>query len=729
MNLEEKDEKIMSEIRKRTNDIPVPDSLSPENMMKKIKESGVKQDKKVKQRNKGVKWNFIFAFAGVAVAFCIVMSVLLINSNILFNKNKTSDKYEENNSSGAENFVISNNNVEGIDSISRKEAIDIFKSQLLDKYAHYNWVKDKNEYISYDESGYGSIEGNIYDDPSSDMLTEESKSDIQENGKDITSASSDEYYENNDQVKGVIEGDIVITDGKYIYSMNEETGIINIVRVNSGKMEKVSDIECYETVDGDFDDNYGIDSAKMYINDNKIVVVLCISVYEYDGGITNVTKGITNDIDIVEDYYYRPYNTNNTIYVLEYDVTNAQSPEQAGKETIEGSELSSRMVGNYLYIMSEKSSIVNAKGGNIWKEFSDIEENAIPKINGKEVTEDRMYICGESEDIEAIQLICAMDISDSLKVTDTCATLVGGSEVYVSNNNIYVMSPEYGDEGTKTIISKYNYGDGKVTVYAQGTVSGEILNQFSLDENEGYLRVVTTIRSSSNSVYILDDKLNITGEINGIAEGEHIKSVRFIDNRAYFVTFRQTDPLFVADLSDHTNPVILDELKVTGFSSYLHIWSEDLLLGIGSEATDEGIITGAKISMFSRTDDKLSEISRFTIDEGYLFDMDMSYKNILADAGKNLIGLGVYEDRIVTDDYNNTDIEIAYYYGVYNYEDGEIKNILKYENEDVDYDDYYYSITYRGLYVGDYLYIVTLDKGIQSINLKDMSYVQYLSFE
>lgn len=730
MNMEEKDEKIMDEIRKKTTDIQVPDSLLPENMMKKIKESGVKQSKKAKQSNKGIRWNFIFAFAGVAAVFCIVMSVLLFNNNS-FDKDSTSDNRKDSNSLEENkqeyNPVISN--VEGIVNVSRQEAIDIIKSQALNEYVNnnrYNWSGSKNESIIYDAES--SLDGNF-----ENSGAPQKGYDDKEAANESVNESSDDHYENNDQVNGVVEGDIVRTDGKYIYSMNK-SGIINIVKADSGKMEKVSEINAYQTVEEDFagKDNYNIYDSKMYINGNKLLIVLNVNVYDY--GDEDIDNMYYKDVNRYYEVDYMPYKAKNSIYILQYDISDVQSPEKDGKATVEGNEVSSRMVGNYLYIIAEKRNFINTGYGNMWKSFANIEEEAIPKINGKEVSDDRMYVCGENENVEAIQIICAMDINDSLKVTDTCSTLVGGSEVYVSNNNIYVMSAEYGNEGVKTIISKYNYADGKVTVYAQGTVNGSVEDQFSADESQGYLRVVTTMNVSgdndTNSVYILDEKLNITGELNGIAENEYIKSVRFIDNRAYFVTFRQTDPLFVVDLSDNTNPVILDELKVTGFSSYLHVWSDDLLLGIGSEATDEGRITGAKISMFSRTDDKLSEVSRYIIDSGYLYDMNISYKNIFVDAGKNLIGLGVMEEKLIADKYNNVDFETMYNFYLYKYENGEIKNILKYNNENIEYkDDYIYNMMYRGLYVGDYLYIITLDEGIQSINLNDMSYIQYISFK
>ncbi|GAA1278347.1 hypothetical protein GCM10009677_35780 [Sphaerisporangium rubeum] len=148
-----------------------------------------------------------------------------------------------------------------------------------------------------------------------------------------------------------------------------------------------------------------------------------------------------------------------------------------------------------------------------------------------------------------------------------------------------------------------------------GEVPGQLLNQYSLSEHDGHLRVATTSsgtsadpstgapNDSSSGVYVLKaDTLERTGEVTGLGKGERIYSVRFIGTAGYVVTFRQTDPLYTLDLSDPAHPKVGGELKITGFSSYLHPAGDGRLLGIGQEANDKGQVQGTQISLFDVTD-------------------------------------------------------------------------------------------------------------------------------
>ena len=166
-----------------------------------------------------------------------------------------------------------------------------------------------------------------------------------------------------------------------------------------------------------------------------------------------------------------------------------------------------------------------------------------------------------------------------------------------------------------------------LSVAATGTVEGYLDSQFSMDEYNGALRVVTTNEpnywtvyrdeardlesykydtersSQANNLYILDDSLNKLSSVEGLAKGERVYSVRFDGDFVYFCTFRQVDPLFAADVSDTKNPKILSELKISGFSDYLHTWSDDRLFGLGNEADEEtGVATGLKLVMFDTSD-------------------------------------------------------------------------------------------------------------------------------
>jgi uncharacterized secreted protein with C-terminal beta-propeller domain len=212
----------------------------------------------------------------------------------------------------------------------------------------------------------------------------------------------------------------------------------------------------------------------------------------------------------------------------------------------------------------------------------------------------------------------------------------------------------------KTTITKFNLDNGKVIFVGYGSVNGTLLNQFSMDEYNNHFRIATTIEgysnnkdTSTNNVYVLDDKLAIKGKIEGIAPSEKIYSVRFMGDRGYMVTFRHVDPLYVIDLSDPANPEILGQLKIPGYSDYLQPYDETHLIGIGKEvdaSIDENLvhtegavyytaIQGVKISIFDVSDvenpiemykevigDRGTESLAATDHKAFLFDKD---KNLL----------------------------------------------------------------------------------------------------
>ena len=149
----------------------------------------------------------------------------------------------------------------------------------------------------------------------------------------------------------------------------------------------------------------------------------------------------------------------------------------------------------------------------------------------------------------------------------------------------------------------------EMKIVANGEFPGRLLNQFSMDEYGGYLRVATTV-GSTNAVYVLDSRLKIVGSLEGFGKMERIYAVRFIAERGYVVTFRETDPFFVIDLSNPESPRMSGELKIPGFSSYLHPLGEKLILGIGKEGSS------VKLSLFDVSDPKNPvEVDRYILNE------------------------------------------------------------------------------------------------------------------
>lgn len=179
------------------------------------------------------------------------------------------------------------------------------------------------------------------------------------------------------------------------------------------------------------------------------------------------------------------------------------------------------------------------------------------------------------------------------------------------------------------------------------------MNQFSMDEKDGYFRIATTNSSNwnsetnTNNLYVLNENLEIVGKIEDLAKGEKIYSVRFMQNRAYMVTFVETDPLFVIDLSEPTNPIVLGELKIPGYSKYLHPYDEDHIIGFGEKTkTNEngGVVAdGMKMALFDVTNpNKPQELYSVDIgDQGTYSELLYNHKALLFSKEKNIIAFPI----------------------------------------------------------------------------------------
>lgn len=236
--------------------------------------------------------------------------------------------------------------------------------------------------------------------------------------------------------------------------------------------------------------------------------------------------------------------------------------------------------------------------------------------------------------------------------------------------------PKLADELEKTVIHKIGISGSELTYIASGEVTGHLLNQYSLDERDGNLRLATSrsqnwfqpfmlpvtarpnsegeaatlkiapppVQSESiNNVYVLDQTLKTIGSLEGLAPGERIYSARFLGERVYLVTFKQTDPLFVIDLAVPENPTVLGELKLPGFSNYLHPYSDTMLIGIGKDAIDKGDqgveLLGLKISLFDVAEpSNPKEVSSLVLGgRGSDSLALMDYKAVLFDKSKNIL--------------------------------------------------------------------------------------------
>ena len=244
-----------------------------------------------------------------------------------------------------------------------------------------------------------------------------------------------------------------------------------------------------------------------------------------------------------------------------------------------------------------------------------------------------------------VTTVISVPIGGDFEPSQSTAVMAPGDTVYASTGSLYVAttrwidSEEFGDgdgwdedgwlrawSERRTSVHRFDIGDAAATYESSGEVLGVIRNQFSLSEHNGYLRIVTTVgdpwgEESESQVRVLStdgDVLVEVGSVGDIGRGEHVQSVRFVGDVGYVVTFRQIDPFYTIDLSDPADPRILGELKIPGFSSYLHPISDTMVLGVGSDADPDGQVTGAKVSLFDVSDlSAPREVAVWTAPDGW----------------------------------------------------------------------------------------------------------------
>lgn len=490
-----------------------------------------------------------------------------------------------------------------------------------------------------------------------------------------TGADAD-FSQTNVQEAGVDEADIVKTDGEYIYILRQDAALA-IVRADGADTEVVSLTKL---------DAAGADSLsvhEMYVDGDTLSVI--VSAY---------TSSLESDGDV----YYT--DCAEQTMILTYDISDRSEPVPAGAVAQDGYYEDSRKNGSFLYLFTWYNPTV--------AETYD-QSVIVPRVNGVQLPAHDFYLPESLQDSSCL-VISSVDTANPAQTLDSKVLVSGASHYYVSAENIYIANEHYGNVSgsVTTELVKFHYEDGMITGVAAGTVPGYLNNSFSLNEYQGMLRVVSTYygedtdsltsafaggnQTEHNGLFILDESLRTVGSVKNLAEDETIRSARFFGDTGYFVTFRQTDPLFSVDLSDPANPRILGELKLSGFSSYLHFYGEDLLLGIGYEADEEtGIISGLKLSMFDISDPaNLKELHRFVLPGITWCPAIEDYKAILVSPEKNLFGF-FCDDRYMVFSYdpeNGFTRELLYDF---------YSDILSGQAQ-------YYSM--RGLYIGETFYLV-----------------------
>ena len=528
-----------------------------------------------------------------------------------------------------------------------------------------------------------------------------------------------DYSRTNIQVEGVDEPDIVKNDGKYIYSVNGNK--VEIVYAYPPEdMKIVSEI------------NVGSYVNNIFINGDKLII------FSQSYGPIGILES-----EVAESSGMMPPIRNSgpqtKIYV--YNIENREKPVLENNISAEGNYVDARMIGEYVYVISNKQVSIDAPVLPYYEVNGAVREVGIKDVyyfdypdnnyvfssiislnveNGALNSE--VYLTGYSSNIYVSQdniyltytktfdsrdyiekmikevIVRALPLDVKLKVENIVNSEKGS---YQKWNEISKIVEEYSKglkgsekaefdkkllegmenfqaemakEQQKSVIHKINVDGGEIEYKAMGEAPGSILNQFSMDEYKGYFRVATTTGdiwggNSLNHVYVLDEELEIVGKIEDLAKGEKIYSARFMGERAYMVTFKKIDPLYVIDLKNAENPKVLGYLKIPGYSDYLHPYDENHVIGIGKEAVDaeedlnsRGIdfawYQGLKISLFDVTDvENPKEQAKIVIgDRGTDSYALTEHKAFLFDKKRNLLVIPISLAKIDKSQYEGREI-------------------------------------------------------------------------
>ncbi len=396
-------------------------------------------------------------------------------------------------------------------------------------------------------------------------------------------ASSDAgYSQTNTQVSGVDEGDIIKTDGKYIYSAGGQS--VRIIEANGADMRVVSEIKLPQS-----------DKAYEYLSEMYIVGDRLVTVSTRSEAIENVAYPDAAGFASCIWYPQRQF----TAYTV-YDISDRAAPVESRKLEVEGNALATRMIGDNLYFVTSKyiySVPADDMGeGDVLPMYRD-------SVASKEIcavpVKDIYYIPGSLD--SSYMMAGAFDIT-GLDEASMETVLGAGTTVYMSQDALYVARQVYNvldsnavnsteskmasPEHPTTEIHRFTVDGTRLYYSGMGKVEGYPLNQYSMDEYKGYFRIATSDWNGGNRMTILDSDLKVSGQTEDLAQGEQIYSVRFMGDIGYMVTYRQVDPLFAIDLSNPENPTVLGELKIPGFSQYLHPVGNGLMVGFGRHTTE-----------------------------------------------------------------------------------------------------------------------------------------------
>lgn len=724
----------------------IPERLEPENIKKLL------DDTNAAGRRKKIRQSKMLRIVSAAAAFALVIGTsAYFLKPAVFSTNKPA--------------VFSTNNFIKNADIKASASVESMKPAVKygDIYSYFHAASNFNKFSDFISGAFtgghkkntdvmengGVVGGEAFDDMSEESEEFAGES-IQLGGAaenaDIPSVSltgselkqKKEYSDTYNQEEGVLEADIVKTDGERIFYASNDT--ISVAKVDSGKFSKSYKTNISSLL-GKNDEDITFYLNDMYIYNNKLILICSahnfgnISTYEenevcgdYSIWYISDTYVLTVSIgdQLTLDGYYIQDGCYNDVRLMAngymYLVTNDE-------KTLDFKKTTEKDIGTYI-----PEYCVNGECG-----YVPADDIMIPREKLREVYDYVSYVN-----------LAGLDLNSDTPWQPVDMKSIAGysNNIYCSQKNLYIAS---GYEETE--ITRFSLENGAINIMASGKVKGYVNDQFSMSEYNDYFRIAVTENNANrnNAVYVLGMDMKVVGSVSDFGINEQIKSVNFSGDMAYVVTFRNTDPLFAIDLSDPANPKLLDELKISGYSTYMQKWSDGLLVGFGAEADENnGGVTGVKLTMFDNSDpENLKAVDYVSITgskeervfDGGKIDYIEEYvssegtyerKALYIDPERNIIGFPIQRNHY----YYRYNYDYEYDYG-YDYDDGKqnvvssymfysfdngnlvFKGELKKEYDVADAANESFS---RAVYIDGYLYVVSADmfKSADAVTFKQV---------
>lgn len=647
-DMEEKFDEIVCGIETESGQVPVPESLSPENMKKRL----------MQKKKKSMRY-----FAEIAAAVVLVVALggagvyQMIGRDTKGELQMAATESVQNNTDTKESLI---------GDVSHMQKIGNYR--LAKNYEEfYKLVDEHREMLEYasDESMDigGTKDESKIDDPAASDAPKES---LQMN-------TQDDFSKTNTMFEGIDESDFVKNDFDNLFVQDDDK--VSIIDISGEKMKLITTIkpELKKT-----------DTIREMYADTNINRIVLIIERRIEKEVEDNSQYTTGDVyegcqNVQEDA---------TVIMQTYDITDRTNPELVGTINVDGRYKDSRKKDQQIVLFTTRylsSMDVKDKDG------------LIPAVNGKKMKLDSIYI-GDS--IETELTTVSVNLSKPDEPLDQMTIMSGYPEIYVSDSAIYLYEDTYKDGDGYTEITRFHFHTGYLGQGQSVTVRGSITDKFAISEGEEGIRVLTTIEDgneSTNELHLYNFGLEEEGSVTGIAKGEEIYAARYIGNIAYFVTYHNTDPLYAVDISDPENPKLLGNVKMTGYSDYLHPYGDNLLIGIGYETDpDTSDMIGVKLTMFDISDPVNLKILDSVVIDNANTQATYNYKAILADARKNLIGFGV---ELWDEQSENESSE----YLVYRWENGHFQKVL---TQKTGADQAENSEKVRGVYAGMRFYCI-----------------------